>query len=74
MEMAQQILDALLGDTPVERVMIAGLAFWVAWLQWQLARVQEKRVEGAMRIANAAHTFANALERNTETLRMLGEG
>ena len=73
MDIIHQLFDALLGDMPIERVIIGAMGLWIGWLQLQLNRVQEKRVEGAMKIAEAAHTFANALERNTETLRTLGE-
>ena len=73
MDLLQSVILALLGDTPIERVIIAGMGFGLVWQQRILNRVQEKRVEDAMRIAAAAHTFAAALERNTETLRSLGE-
>ena len=50
-------------------MIILGLSYWV-WKQQQLLNaVQEKRVEDAMKLADAAHTFANALDRNTETLK-----
>jgi hypothetical protein len=52
-------------------VIIVGLALWCWKLQQQLNMVQEKRVQDALKIADAAHTFAGALDRNTETLKAL---
>lgn len=70
MDMLQQLLDAALGtDTPIERVIIVGMSFWMLWRERHVNKIQEKRVEGAMKIADAAHTFSNALDRNTDALR-----
>jgi hypothetical protein len=52
-------------------VIIVGLALWCWKLQQQLNVVQERRVYDALKIADAAHTFAGALDRNTETLKAL---
>ncbi len=54
-------------------VIILGLGLWLWKLQQQLNSVQEKRVQDAMKIAEAAHTFAGALDRNTEAMRTLSE-
>ena len=72
-ELAKTLLEAALGDTPLERVMLVGMALWIWTQQRQLFRVQEKRVESAMKLADAAHTFAGALDRNTATLNTLME-
>ena len=50
---------------------ILGQAWWIWRLQGQIISVQEKRVQDAYRLAEAATTAAQALERNTETLNAL---
>jgi dihydrodipicolinate synthase/N-acetylneuraminate lyase len=54
-------------------VIIAGMAVWIWKIQDKLNAVQEKRVQDAMKIAEAAHTFAGALDRNTEAMRAFAE-
>jgi hypothetical protein len=54
-------------------VIIAGLGLWLWKLQDRYDAVQEKRVQDAMKIADAAHTFAGALDRNTEAMKALAE-
>lgn len=66
------ILDALLSQGPLG-VVIAGMALWIWRLQGQLLQVQEQRVKDAFRIADTAHAFSVAVERNTETLKGLLE-
>jgi hypothetical protein len=69
------LIDSLIQAGPLG-VIILGMGCWI-WkqrqaelaLQQQLNSVQEKRVQDVMKLADAAHTFAGALERNTETLR-----
>lgn len=73
--MLKAFSEALLSEGPLG-VIIAGMGFWI-WkqrhdglaLQAQLNSVQERRVQDAMKLADAAHTFANALDRNTEALK-----
>lgn len=73
MELVETLMGAALGETPLERVMLVGMSLWIWSQQRQLFRVQEKRVESAMKLADAAHTFSGALDRNTATLRALME-
>ena len=72
-ELWKTLLGAALGDTPLERVMLVGMSVWIWSQQRQLFRVQEKRVQSAMKLTDAAHTFAGALDRNTNTLKALME-
>ncbi len=60
--------QALLSEGPLG-VIIAGMAWWIWRQQNLLNTVQERRVEDALKIANAAHNFAGALDRNTEALK-----
>lgn len=71
-DLLQKLVEALLSHG-ILGVIIAGLSWWVWKIQERLDAVQEKRVQDAMKIADAAHTFAGALDRNTETLRSLAE-
>lgn len=66
------LADALLSQGPLG-VVIAGMAWWIWRLQGQLMQTQERRVKDAFRIADSAHAYANALERNTEMLKTLLE-
>ena len=54
-------------------VIIVGLSWWAWKMQQRLDQVQERRVDDALKLAEAAHKFASALDRNTETLRALLE-
>lgn len=69
-DLLKALTEALLKEG-VLGVIIVGLTVWCWKLQQQLNTVQEKRVQDAMKIADAAHTFAGALDRNTETLKAL---
>lgn len=62
------LAQALLSEGPLG-VIIAGMAWWIWRQQNLLNMVQERRVEDALKIANAAHNFAGALDRNTEALK-----
>lgn len=62
------LAEALLQEGPLG-VIIAGMAWWIWRQQNLLNTVQERRVEDALKIANAAHNFAGALDRNTEALK-----
>ncbi len=55
-------------------VIIIGMGYWIIGLQRRLDQVQERRVDDALKFANAAHSFSSALDRNTETLKGLLEG
>lgn len=55
-------------------IIILVMGWWIWKLQTQFNAVQEKRVADAFKLAEAAHTFAGAIERNTETLKSLLEG
>ena len=52
-------------------VIILGQAWWIWKLHGQVAAVQEKRVQDAYRLAEAASSAAQVLERNTEVLNAL---
>lgn len=68
----QKLLDTLVSSGPMGVIVIAlGYAYW--HLQKRHDVVQEKRVEDAMKLANAYHAVASALDRNTETLRAFAE-
>lgn len=54
-------------------VIILGLVYWLWKKDERLNTVQEQRVKDALKIADAAHTFSNALDRNTDTLRAFTE-
>lgn len=64
--------QALLSEGPLG-VIIAGMAWWIWRQQNLLNAVQERRVEDALKIADAAHNFAGALDRNTEALKAFVE-
>lgn len=52
-------------------VIILGQAWWIWKLHGQVAAVQEKRVQDAYRLAEAASKAAKALERNTDVMKAL---
>lgn len=64
--------QALLSEGPLG-VIVAGMAWWIWRQQNLLNAVQERRVDDAMKIADAVHSFANALDRNTEALEAFVE-
>lgn len=64
----QKLVDSLLSAGPVGAILM-GLAYGYWKLQQKLSAVQEQRVADAMKLADATHTLAHALDRNTETLR-----
>jgi hypothetical protein len=67
------LVAALVSQGPLG-VIIIGMALWIWNLQQQLSKVQEQRVQDAFRLASTAGACANALDRNTETLKALLEG
>ena len=69
MEILEKIIEATLSDMPIERVIIAALLLWLFWQQRYSNRIQSKRVDDAMKLAEAAHTFSAALNRNTDALQ-----
>lgn len=71
-EILQKLADSLLSEGPMGGIVI-GLAFACWKLQQRNDDVQEKRVEDAMKLANATNAMANALDRNTDTLRAFAE-
>jgi len=68
----EKLVESLLSQG-LAGVIILGMGLWIWKLQQQLSAVQEKRVEDATKIVESIHDFANALDRNTEMLRMLKE-
>ncbi len=66
------LVDSLLSQGPFG-VIIVGMGGWI-WKQQQVVnRVQEQRVQDVFKLAEAAHTFSNALDRNTAMLKALME-
>ncbi len=64
----QKLVASLLSQGPYG-VIVIGLAYGYWKLQQKLSAVQEQRVMDAMKLADATHTLAHALDRNTETLK-----
>ncbi len=64
----QKLVDTMLSEGAMG-VIVIGLAFGYWKLQQQLNAVQQQRVADAMKLADATHTMAGALDRNTETLK-----
>lgn len=70
--MLEKLLDTMLSEGAMGGIVV-GLAYAYWKLQKRHDAVQEKRVEDAMKLANATNAMANALERNTDTLRAFAE-
>lgn len=70
--MLEKLVEALVSEGAMG-VIVAGLAYAYWKLQQRHDAVQEKRVEDAMKLADATNAMANALDRNTETLRAFAE-
>lgn len=66
----KSLFDALLSHG-LPGVIIGGMSVWIWKTQQQLNQVQERRVEDAFKLAQAAQAFSSALDRNTETLKSL---
>ena len=72
-EAFQAVVESLVSHGPLGGIVVL-LCLWIWKLQRRLDSVQEKRVADAFKIVNQVHTFATALERNTETLKAFVEG
>ena len=64
----QKLVETMLSEGAMG-VIVIGLTFGYWKLQQQLNVVQQQRVDDAMRLADATNTMANALDRNTDTLK-----
>lgn len=67
-EILQKLADSMLSGGPMGGI-VMGLAYGYWKLQQKLSAVQEQRVADAMKLADATNTMANALDRNTDTLK-----
>ena len=70
--MLDKVLEALVSEGTMG-IIVGGLAYAYWHLQKRHDVVQEKRVEDAMKLATATNAMANALDRNTDTLRAFAE-
>ena len=64
----QKLADSLLSEG-VMGVIVVGLSYGCWKLQQKLSEVQDQRVKDVLKLADATHALASALDRNTETLR-----
>ena len=64
----KKLVDTMLSEGAMGVIVVA-LAYGCWKLQQKLSAVQEQRVADAMKLADATHAIAGALDRNTETLK-----
>lgn len=67
-DILQKLVDTMLSEGSMG-VIVVVLAYGYWKLQQKLSAVQEQRVADAMKLADATHTLAGALDRNTDTLK-----